>query len=320
MDTSHRVRSIISFVQTATTGSFAAAARTLGVSAAAVSKNVAGLEKSLGIRLLNRTTRAIQLTEEGELFLRKARIAIDALNTAVDTVSASHGEPHGKVRISTSVAFGREQLMPLLPGLLSRYPGITVTVDFDDRVTDLVRDGYDIALRGGHVRDSALISRPVCRLNTVLVATPTYLSTHGVPSTIAEISGHRLIARRFLSGIVDTWSFLGCDGSIITLDPTDIATLILSAPEAVVEASLSGVGIAQVPVHLAWPQLISGRLKIVMHEQHHPGPYEMTIQYPHRALIASRVSAVVDYLLKSFSTNEAIHVPLESLKKYSAVQ
>ncbi|MEW5713515.1 LysR family transcriptional regulator [Pseudomonas sp. SB113] len=318
MDPSHRVRAILSFVQASDTGSFAAAGRLMGVTSAAISKNVATLEKSLGVRLLNRTTRTLKLTDEGATFLRQARIALDALDAAVDTIAAGREEPHGRVRISTSVAIGQGQLMPVIPELLSRQPSLSIALDFDDRVVDLVRDGYDLAVRGGHIRDSALISRPVCRLNTVLVASVGYLEHRGVPRTTADLRQHKLIARRFLGGSVDAWSFVAADGSITTLDPTDTAILTLSSPEALVEAALKGVGVAQVAVHLAWEHLLSGSLKVVMHHQHHPGVYEMVIQYPHRALIAPRVRVVVDYLLEAFAATPALHVPLDSLGAYTA--
>ncbi|NWK80037.1 LysR family transcriptional regulator, partial [Aquitalea sp. LB_tupeE] len=134
MDLSQRVPSVLSFVTTVETGSFAAAARQLGISNAAVSKNVAGLEQALGVRLLNRTTRTLSLTEEGAAFLRQARIALDALDAAVDAIATQRLEISGPVRISSSAAFGRDHLLPALPGLLTRYPQLAVEVDFDDRV------------------------------------------------------------------------------------------------------------------------------------------------------------------------------------------
>jgi DNA-binding transcriptional LysR family regulator len=197
MELSQRVRAIVSFVEAASAGSFAAAARSQGISPAAVSKNIAGLEQALGVRLMNRTTRTLSLTEEGTAFLQQARIAIGALDTAMDAVVARKMETRGHVRISTSAAFGREQLLPVLPGLRARYPGISVEVDFDDRVTDLIADGYDLTIRGGRIVDSSLISRPVCQLKTALVASPEYLARCGVPKTPADLANHHLIARRF---------------------------------------------------------------------------------------------------------------------------
>lgn len=318
MDSSHRARAMLSFVQAAHTGSFAAAGRALGITSAAVSKNVAGLEKALGVRLMNRTTRSLVLTREGRSFLQHASVALEALDAAFDAVSAERIEPSGNIRISTSAAFGREQLMPVVPGLLAKYPGLTVEIDFDDRVIDLVRDGYDLAIRGGHIPDSSLITRPVCRLNTILVASPTYLANHGVPRNSADLPMHRLIARRFLGGRVAAWNFKGTNGAITTMDPARGAALILSAPESLVHAACRDVGIAEVGVHLAWPHLVSGALKVVLHRAHDPGSYEMVIQYPHRALVAPRVRATVDYLLESFANTPELHLALSRLTAYAA--
>lgn len=312
MELSQRVRAVVSFIEAADAGSFAAAARTQGVSAAAISKNIAGLEQVLGVRLMNRTTRKLSLTEEGAAFLQQARIAIDALDMAADTVVAQKMETRGHVRIATSAAFGRDQLLPALPGLRARYPGLSVEVDFDDRVTDLVKEGYDLAIRGGRIVDSSLISRPVCHLPMVLVASPAYLAQHGVPHSPEDLRNHHLIARRFLGGKVSPWGFKAADGSLITLDPTS-AVVTLSAPEAQVQAALLGLGVAQVGVHLAVEYLQTGALKTVLSEQHDAGSYEMVIQYPHRALIAPRVKVTIEYLLEIFRRDQKLQFPLSSL-------
>lgn len=317
MDSSQRVRAILSFVQAADAGSFAGAARALGISSAAVSKNIAGLEKALGVRLMNRTTRTLNLTAEGSAFLRQARIALEALDAATEAVIAHRAAPSGKVRISTSVGFGREQLAPTLPGLLEKYPGLAVEVDLDDRVIDLVHDGYDLALRGGRITDSSLVSRPVCQLNMLLVASPAYLDRYGVPRSPAELAQHRLLVRRFLGGRVSAWHFKAADGSTTTLD-TEHAVMTMSSPETLAQSALAGVGIAQVGVHHAWKHLHRGDLKAVLLDSHDPGSYEMTLQYPHRALVAPRVRATVEYLLGAFAQLEELHVPLAALRQYAA--
>jgi DNA-binding transcriptional LysR family regulator len=315
MDTSQRVRAILSFVQTADHGSFAAAARKLGISSAAVSKNVAGLERALGVRLMNRTTRTLKLTAEGAAFLERARVALDALDAAVGSVATEGAAPGGRVRISTSGAFGRDHLMPALPGLRARYPALNVEVDFDDRRIDLVQDGYDLALRGGNIGDSSLITRAVCRLNTVLVAAPAYLARCGIPRTPEDLRNHQLIGRRFLGGALTRWGFHAADGGLVHFTPEE-AALTVSAPEAQVQAAVLGMGIAQVGVHHAWVHLRAGDLKIVLAERHHPGGFEMVLQYPHRALLAPRVRVTVDYLLEAFAKDEALHVAVEALGPY----
>lgn len=318
MEASQRVRAILSFVQVADCGGFAAASRVLDISAAAVSKNVAALERALGVRLLNRTTRTVSLTNEGSAFLKQARIGLDALDAAVDTVAPSGDLMRGQVRISTSVAFGCDQLMAALPGLMQQHPGLAVEVDFDDRVTDLVRDGYDLALRGGQIPDSALVSRAICKMNLVLVASPAYLAQAGIPATPQQLLQHKLIARRFLGGKLSPWSFRASDGSVTAIE-LDGAVLKLSAPDALVQAALAGLGVAQVGLHQAWPYLKSRQLVALMPESHQAGSYEMVLVYPHRALVAPRVRATIDYLLAAFARDEGLHVPLARLAGYVAL-
>lgn len=316
MDSSQRVRAILSFVQAADAGSFAAAARVLDISPAAVSKNIAGLEKSLGVRLMNRTTRTLHLTEEGEAFLRQARIGLEALDLAADAVIAHRAAPAGRVRISTSVGFGREQLTPVLPGLLERYPALSVEVDFDDRVIDLVHDRYDLALRGGHIGDSSLVARPICQFRLVLVASPAYLARAGVPRSMDDLARHRLLTRRFLGGRVSPWNFRLKDGSITTMN-TDSAALTMSSPEALTMAAVDGMGIAEVGVHHAWTHLCNGHLKLLLLDIHDQGGYEMTLQYPHRALVAPRVRVTVEYLLEAFKQRVELHVPAKMLRPHA---
>lgn len=317
MDSSQRVRAILSFVQAADAGSFAAAARVLGISSAAVGKNIAGLEKALGVRLMNRTTRTMNLTEEGQAFLHQARRGLEALDSATQAAIAHSGTPIGSVRISTSVGFGREQLTPVLPGLLEKYPGLSVEVDFDDRVIDLIHDGYDMALRGGRIADSSLVSRPICHFNLVLVAAPAYLARYGIPRKPEDLARHNLLTRRFLGGRIVPWEFRTGDGGIITCDTTS-ATMKLSSPEAIVHAAVAGAGIANIGVHNVWKHLLAGQLKVLLLGAHHPGSFEMTLQYPHRALIAPRVRVTVEYLLEEFAKLEELHVPLAALKNYQA--
>ena len=315
MEISQHVRAILSFVEAADLNGFSAAARKLGITPAAVSKNIAGLEQVLGVRLMNRTTRKINLTEEGEAFLAQARIALEALETAVDSLVTRKMDLSGHVKISTSASFGSEQLLPALPGLMARYPHLSIEADFDDRVIDLVRDGYDIAIRGGRIVDSSLITRPVCHLNTVLVAAPGYLAQYGVPQSPNDLKEHRLLVRRFLGGRVSPWGFKSEDGSLSLFDP-EPAILKISSPEALLQAALSGLGIAQVGVRIAYRHLEQGKLHTVLWGQYDPGNYEMVIQYPHRSFIAPRVKATVDYLLKHFADDATLHIPLKQLEGY----
>ncbi len=317
MDATQRVRAMLSFVQAADRGSFAAAARMLGISSAAVGKNVAGLEGALGVRLMNRSTRSLQLTSEGEAFLGAAREAIHALDAAIDTVAAQRAEPAGRVRISTGNAFGHSYLMPLMPRLLQLHPALVPEIEFDDRRVDIVRDGFDLALRGGQLQDSSLVSRHICNLHTVLVASPAYLQQRGAPKRVDDLRLHGLIAVRFLTGQVSAWSVQKTAGSSAFEWLPQPAALVVSDPQAAVAAAVSGMGIAQTGLHHAWQYLKSGDLKIVLARQHDSGRRAMALQYPHRALVAPRVRATVDFLLQELSRNEELHVTLDSLHRYA---
>jgi DNA-binding transcriptional LysR family regulator len=317
MDATQRVRAMLSFVQAADRGSFAAAARMLGISAAAVGKNVAGLEGALGVRLMNRSTRSLQLTSEGLAFLQGAREAIDALDAAIDIVAAQRAEPTGRVRISTSHAFGHRYLMPLLPDLARQHPALVLEVEFDDRQVDIVRDGFDLAVRGGQLVDSSLVSRHICDLHTVLVASPQYLARWGVPKRVQDLDHHRLIAVRFLNGTTSPWGFSVRGGATVERLPTPCA-LLVSEAQAAVEAAVHGMGIAQVGLHHSWHHLQAGRLKVVLARQHRSGSRTMALQYPHRALVAPRVRVTVDFLMREWAQTPALHVRLDQLKELSA--
>src|SRR5687767_4913992 len=183
-----QLQGLLAFVEAATTGSLTAAAERLEVTPAAVSKSLARLEAQLGVRLLNRSTRRLSLTAEGAGFLAKARLALRALDDAVDEVSQAARVPAGRVRISVGIAFGRRWVLPLLPVLTRQHPALSIELDLDNRPVDLVAEGFDIGIRGAVLEDSSLVARRVCRLPVVLVASPAYLKQAGVPVSVDELS------------------------------------------------------------------------------------------------------------------------------------
>jgi DNA-binding transcriptional LysR family regulator len=318
MDATLRVKAMLSFVQAADHGSFAAAARNLGISPAAVGKNVAGLEGALGVRLMNRSTRSLQITSEGRAFLERAREAIAALDAAIDTVVAQRAEPAGRVRISTSSAFGHRYLLPLLPGLVAKYPRLVPELDFEDRRVDIVQAGYDIAVRGGNLDDSSLVSRHVCDLRMVLVASVAYLREHGVPRRPADLKSHKLVALRFLNGNTVRWRLKATARGEAEEFVPEPATVILSDPLAAVDAAVAGLGVSQAAAHHALEHLKAGKLKIVLAGYHDSGKQSMALQYPHRALVAPRVKATVDYLLAELGRDESLQLAPSALQAFAA--
>jgi DNA-binding transcriptional LysR family regulator len=310
------VRSTLAFVTAAKEGSFTQAARTLDLSPQAVAASIARLEQTLGVRLFNRTTRSIALTEEGQRFLAHAEVGLAMLNDALQSVRDGESAPSGLVRITTGAAFARRYLLTLLPAFNREFPEVRLDINFDDRRADLVRDGYDVAIRGGAIADSSLVTRRVCALHTICVASPAYLRRFGVPRSPDELAQHRIIGLRFASGRAATWDFR-VRGKSVQFQPSQ-PVLTLSDTEAVGDAAAGGIGIARVAMHFAWRHLVSGELKVVLNHCNDAGNREMVLHYPHREFIAPRIRAFVDFMLAALKQEPSLQAPLQSLAQYEA--
>ena len=300
-----QLQGLLALIEIAAAGSFAGAARRLGLTPAAVSKSLARLEEQLGVRLVQRSTRTARVTDEGTRFIAKARDALRLLDDAVTEVSQAAREPAGVVRISMGVAFGRLWVLPALPALAERFPQLTIEVELDNTPVDLVAGGIDIAIRGGSVPDAGFVARRVCKLPLVLVASPAYLARAGVPASHAELTQHRCIQLRFADGFPAPWTFR-VNGRRVAVTPH--AALVGTDSDAVVELALAGGGIAQCGLYQALPALQAGRLKAVLADTHDAGTREFVLVYPHRQFLAPRVRVVVDALLAHFRETAALHV------------
>lgn len=305
------LQGLLAFVETAASGSLTAAAERLDLTPAAVSKSLAKLEQQLGVRLLNRSTRRLALTNEGKQFLAEARVALRQLDQAVAGVSQSAREPAGRVRISVGMAFGRRWLLPALPAITAQYPQLVIDVDLDNRAVDLVAQGYDIGVRGAVIEDSSLIARRVCALPVVLAASTAYLQRAGVPSSPDELAGHRCATVRFEAQPAQVWRFIRPGGRRLEITPD--AQLTASDPEALIDLALAGAGIVQVGLHHALPHLRAGTLKLLMPGVHEPGKREIVVHYPHRQYLAPRVRVVVDALLAHFAAAADLHMKADQV-------
>jgi DNA-binding transcriptional LysR family regulator len=302
---------ISAFLESVNSGTFTVAAERLGVSTAAVSKNVAVLERHLGVRLFNRSTRRLSLTDEGQVFLDMAGSAVHLLEEAVAKMSQAQASPSGTVRISVGMSFGRRWVIPLLPGLAEKYPQLKLEVDLDNRPIDLLASGVDIALRSGVVEPSNLVARRFCEQPLVLLASAGYLAQAGMPTTPEALVGHRCICMRWTDKPVSPWYFRDGQGSVLAITPR--AQMVASDPDALLDLVLADVGIAQLALNVAWPYLRSGALRLVMADLHHPGEGEMVLYYPHRQHMARRVKVVVDELLTHFAQATDLHLTREDV-------
>ncbi len=300
-----QLQGLLALIEVSASGSLAGAARRLGLTPAAVSKSLAKLEEQLGVRLVQRSTRTSRVTDEGARFIEKASAALRLLDDAVTEVSQAADTPSGVVRLSMGVAFGRLWVLPALPALAERYPALTIEAELDNTPVDMVASGVDIALRGGSVPDADYVTRRVCKLPLVLVASPAYLARAGVPRAHGDLEQHRCIQLRFADGFAAPWPFR-VNGRRVAVTPH--AALVANDSEAVVELALAGGGIAQCGLYQALPDLQAGRLKLVLADTHEAGPREFVLVYPHRQFLAPRVRVVAEALLAHFRATPGLHL------------
>jgi DNA-binding transcriptional LysR family regulator len=297
---------LIGAVHTADAGSFTAAAKVLGLSPAAVSKNVATLEAQLGVRIFNRTTRRLSLTEEGTALVREARGGLAVIASAFDSASAGQ-QAKGLVRVNCPVGFGRRYVVPKLAKFYAAFPLIQLELNLDDRATDLVGGGFDIGIRGGSQPPEGMVARKICNLTAVLVATPKYLKQRGTPRTPADLMQHDLLRIKFLSGKVRPWVFKDRQRSTVTNTDIEIRTCLwLSDPDIMLDAILQNLGIGAIGYYHAQDALARGTLVQVLHSTFVGGNAEMSMFYPHRTGLAPRVRAFIDFMLAEFRSEPSL--------------
>ncbi len=276
--------------------SFTGAARQLGMSKAAVSKQVSKLEERLGARLLNRTTRRLSLTEVGAAFYeRAARIVAEALEAEL-AVSRLHDSPRGTLRLDAPVAFGVRYLAPILPEFMRRYPELGVDIALNDRFVDLVEEGYDLAVRIAHLADSSLIARRLADSRRIVCAAPDYWARNGKPSSPSDLAAHNCFGYSYLA-TGNEWRFRGPGGPVSVRVE---GTLTTNNGDISREAAVSGLGVALMPVFMICDDLRAGRLEPVL-EDFEPESQGVHAVYPHNRHLSAKVRAFVDYLVESFA-------------------
>ena len=279
------------FVAVVETGGFSPAARKLGVSKSAVSKRISRLENKLGVRLLYRTTRQLSLTEAGERYYEHAVKAMAYASGAEDAVTQLQAEPQGRLRINTPMSFGRLHIAPLIPRFLARYPRIDVDMVMDDRVVDLVEEGFDVAIRGGDLPDSTLIARRLAPMRSVVCASPEYLAQKPAPPNPEALLDHNCL---LFSYSASEWTFLG-QGEPVTVRVS--GGYRVNNSEALREALLQGLGIARIPTFVVGPDLAAQRLVQVLTSYRTP---EKTVYalFPKRQHLPAKVRVFIDFVVE----------------------
>ncbi|WP_398473462.1 LysR family transcriptional regulator [Tardiphaga sp.] len=284
------------FTRVVELGGFSTAARAFQMTPSAVSKLVARLEARLGVRLINRSTRKLQLTPEGTAFYERALRILDEM-AAAEREAAVGATPSGLLRVNTSVPFGLHCLLPLLPGFAKRYPEIKVDVTLTDLVVDLLEQRADVAIRVGHMRESRLLARKLGESRLVVVGSPAYLAERGTPATPDDLAEHNLLDfcfGKWKSG----WPFKLPNGETITVMPSGNA--LVSDGEAMHRITVAGMGLARVGRFHVEADIAAGRLVPVL-EQFNPGDIEPihAVFVGHGGQLPARVRAFLDYMAEN---------------------
>jgi DNA-binding transcriptional LysR family regulator len=291
-----RAQEMAVFVAVVDVGSFVGAVEPLRMSKPAVSRHINALEQRLGVRLLQRTTRRLSLTEEGRTFYRRAKEILNQMDEAESELRPTQGEPSGTLRINVPVSFGIQHLAPLWGEFMRRYPQVTLDIMLNDRVIDLLDEGYDLAVRISRLANSTLISRQLAATRMLLCATPDYLQRHGEPQHPLELSQHRLISYSNWASR-DEWQFDHAEGPVsVRIRPA----VYTNNGDTTRTLALRGDGIILEPSFMVGDDIKAGRLQQLMPD-YRALELGIYVVYPSRQHVPLRTRCMIDFLLAAFA-------------------
>lgn len=298
MDRVHAMRVL---VRIADTGGFAEAARQLNLSPPAVTRAVAGLEDSIGARLLIRTTRLVKLTEVGRRYVDDCRQILSAIDEAEAAAAGTYARPTGVITITASVLFGQIYIVPIVTEFLDTHPEVTGRLLFLDRVTNLVDEGIDVAIRIGHLPDSSQTAIKVGSVRRVICGSPSYFERYGVPDQPSDLSQHRIISATSAWTSLD-WRF-GRDSRTVThVTPA----LLCNSNEGAISAARSGWGLTRVLSYQIGPDLLSGALQTTL-DDFGEEPLPIHIVHPEGRNASAKVRAFVDFATVRLRANRLVN-------------
>ena len=276
------------FVRIVESGSLTAAADALHVSVPSVVRSLAALERAVGVRLLNRTTRRSSLSDEGREYYERCRRVLSEIEAADAALSARRAQPKGRLRLTAPVMYGRMHVAPVITQFLAKYPAVEVELLLLDRIVDLVEEGIDAAVRISHLPESSLVAVRVGETRRVLCATPAYLKRAGMPRKPADLAAHRCILFAGLTGN-DEWSFGGEPPARVSIRPV----LRTNQFDVAIDAVLQGLGCGQFLCYQVEALVAKRTLRRIL-GAFEPPPVPVQIVYPHARLLSPNVRAFVD--------------------------
>lgn len=305
-----RFTDIETFVAVVESGSFSAAAERLGAAKSAVSRRVSGLESRLGVKLLNRTTRKLSLTDSGRAFFERAGRILADLEEAEQAISDADCALRGRIRIAAPLSFGIEHLAPAINAFAEQHPAVRIDLDLNDRQVSLVEEGFDLAVRIGRLADSSLIARRLCEIRRVVVASPGYLKKHGIPACPEDLVNHDGLRYTNMPRH-QFWQFGTPGGRAVSPEVPDRLTANNGALLA--EAAVDGLGVTLQPTFIIHRQLADGSLRTILDD--HPIPSEaMYAVFPPGRYQSRRVRVFTDFLAERFGGEPYWDAPLREAR------
>lgn len=293
-----RTAEMTAFVRSVDTGGFSAAARELGLTPSALSKLVTRLEDRLGARLLQRSTRRLHLTPEGEAFYIRSRKILLDIEAAENEVVQAGVTPKGLLRVHCGSAFGMHQLAPAIPGFLGRYPDVKLELTIDDQAPGNLEEGIDLAIRIGALDESSMVARRICNLERVICAAPDYLSRCGTPKNPDELQQHNCLWITSLP-VLRRWPFDTEEGiRVVHID----GNVVANNAEAVLQLAIAGGGITRLTDVIVGDAIQRGELVPILTDWHHVEPVPLYATYPSGKNLSPKVRAMVDFLVEQFGS------------------
>lgn len=281
------------FVQVVENGSFTSTAERLNLSKAVVSKYVSRLETELGVRLLYRTTRRLSLTEAGEIFFERCRFGIQELNGARSEVIWMQGAPRGTLKIAVPVSFGVAQLAQIMSKFTAQYPAVDIDMVMDDKKTDIVKDGFDLAVRiTEDASENSIVTTRIAPCRHVICAAPSYIEQHGLPEKPSDLLNHTVLTYSYQQSVL-RWVFTAPDG---TEEAVEVKSKVrINNSLAIREMLLNGVGLTRTPTFVVGPDIAAGRL-VALLPDYDAMEISIFLAYPDREFLSPKVSALIEFL------------------------
>ncbi|GAB0117186.1 LysR family transcriptional regulator [Acidisoma sp. 7E03] len=286
------------FVRVAETGSFSAVAREVGSTQPAISRQIAALEAHFDVRLIQRTTRSLTFTQDGQDLLAHARRVLDTVDETEEILGKRRASPHGTIRIASSTSMARLHIIPRLPRLLQRYPQLEVEVSISEQTQDLVAENLDLAIRAGQIADSSLVARHLGSTSRGVLASADYLEEHGEPQTPSDLAAHSCLIYTGGTGRASAhqWEFEGREGST-TVEVG--GRFRCDSVEGISEGIRTGLGISRLPIWMFNEDIAAGRVRAILKDWQ-PPRIPIHAVYPSRRHLAPRVRAVIDFFVNEF--------------------